>query len=97
MHRFNAFSRNVNTINWKNLSTHGGIYKLEKIQQAFCSGERQNPKEFKEIWKDVFLRLILTDGTSEKGCAKIEYWGFFVHFVFEFQANSIYTLHLCFS
>ena len=23
------------------------------------SGERQNPKEFKEIWKDVSLRLIL--------------------------------------
>ena len=35
MHRFNAFFRNVNAINLKNLPTHGGIYKLEKIQQAF--------------------------------------------------------------
>ena len=34
MHRFNAFC-NVNTINWKIFPTHGGIYKSEKIQQAF--------------------------------------------------------------
>ena len=35
MHRFNAFSRNVNTISWKFFPIHGGMYKLEKIQQAF--------------------------------------------------------------
>ena len=35
MHRFNAFSRNVNTINWKNFPTHVEIYKSEKIQEAF--------------------------------------------------------------
>ena len=35
MHRLNEFSRNVNIINWKIFPTHGGIYKLEKIQQAF--------------------------------------------------------------
>ena len=34
MHRFNVFSRNVNTINWKIFSTHDGIYKSEKIQQV---------------------------------------------------------------
>ena len=34
MHRFNSFS-NVNTINWKFFPTHGGIYKSEKIEQAF--------------------------------------------------------------
>ena len=33
MHRFNAFSRNVNTINWKFFPTHGGICKSKKIQQ----------------------------------------------------------------
>ena len=35
MPRFNAFSRTVNTINLNFFFTHGGIYKLEKIQQAF--------------------------------------------------------------
>ena len=35
MHRFNAFYRKVNTINLKNFPTHGGIYKLRKIQKAF--------------------------------------------------------------
>ena len=35
IHRFNAFSRNVKTINWKICPTHGGTYKLEKIQWAF--------------------------------------------------------------
>ena len=35
MPRFNAFSRNVNAMNLKFFPTHGGIYKLEKIQQAF--------------------------------------------------------------
>ena len=29
MHRFSAFSRNVNTIKWKIFPTHGGIYKSE--------------------------------------------------------------------
>ena len=35
MRRFNAFSRNVNTINLKVFPTRGGRDKLEKIQQAF--------------------------------------------------------------
>ena len=35
MHRFNAFSRNVNSMNLKMFPAHGRIYKLEKIQQAF--------------------------------------------------------------
>ena len=35
IHRFNAFSRNVSTINLKIFPTHGGIYKSENIQQAF--------------------------------------------------------------
>ena len=42
MHRFNAIS-NVNTINWKKFSTDAGIYKSEKIQQAF-----RKEMEFKE-------------------------------------------------
>ena len=39
MHRFDAFSRNVNYINLKGF-THGGIYKLKKIQQALKSLQR---------------------------------------------------------
>ena len=35
MHRFNAISRNVNTINWKIFPTHVETYNSEKIQQAF--------------------------------------------------------------
>ena len=35
MHRCNAFSMNVDTINLKRFPTHGVICKLEKIQQAF--------------------------------------------------------------
>ena len=27
---FNAFSRNVNTINLKNIFTHGAVYKFER-------------------------------------------------------------------
>ena len=33
MHRFDAFFRNVNTINWNIFPTHGGIYMSQKIQQ----------------------------------------------------------------
>ena len=39
MHRFNALSGNVNTIDWEDFPKHGGIYKPEKIQQAFWSAE----------------------------------------------------------
>ena len=35
MHRFNAFSRNVNNINWKIFPINGETYKSVKIQQAF--------------------------------------------------------------
>ena len=44
MPRFNAFSGNVNSINLIFFPTHGGIYKLEKIQQAF--------------WRDNTLRSL---------------------------------------
>ena len=47
MPRFNAFSRNTNTIDLKVFPTHVGIYKLKKIQQAFWREIR--PKKFKEI------------------------------------------------
>ena len=40
MHRLNAFSRNVNTINWKIFPKHGEIYKLEKIQQTFLERDK---------------------------------------------------------
>ena len=40
MNRFNAFSRNVNTINWKIFPKHSGIYKLEKIQQTFLERDK---------------------------------------------------------
>ena len=41
MPRFNAFSWNVNTINLNTFHTHGGIFKLEKIQQ--------------QIWREIKL------------------------------------------
>ena len=40
MSRFNAFSRNVNTITFEFFPTHGVIYKLEKIQEAFWREEK---------------------------------------------------------
>ena len=40
MHRFNAFSGDVNIINWKDFSKHDGIFKWEKIEQAFWSRQR---------------------------------------------------------
>ena len=61
---------------------------------------------FKEIWKDISLRLILKDkggkqhylmGTLEKGCVETEDRDFSIHFVLGFQENPIYTSHLCFS
>ena len=44
------------------------IYKLEESQQDF--GERQNPKEFKEIiWKDVSLSLIVKYKGGKQHCS----------------------------
>ena len=58
-------------------------------------------------WQTILFTnlLVLTWGwdtfekeeTSKKGCVEIEDWGFSVHFLLEFQENSVYTLHLCFS
>ena len=42
---FNAFLWNVNTINWKIFPTHVGIYKSEKIQQAFWKDKRNLKKK----------------------------------------------------
>ena len=61
---FNAFSRNVNTINLKIFPTHGGIYNIFNKY----SGERWNPNEFKGIWKEVSLRLILKDKHGKQHC-----------------------------
>ena len=43
------------------------------------------------------LDIFENEGTSEKGCAEIEEWGFSVHFGLGLPENSIYTLPLCFS
>ena len=37
LHRFNEFSRDLNTINWKFFPTYVGIYKSEKIGNVFWS------------------------------------------------------------
>ena len=63
-HRFNAFSRNVNTIYWKTFSTDSGIYKLEKIEQAFW-------REFVEIWKDLSMRLTFKDKGGKQPCLSL--------------------------
>ena len=43
------------------------------------------------------LDIFENEVTPEKECVEIEEWGFSIHFELEFQENSIYTLHLCFS
>ena len=43
------------------------------------------------------LDIFENEGTSVKGCIEIEDWGFSVYFQLEFQENSVYTWHLCFS
>ena len=43
------------------------------------------------------LDILENEGTSEKGCIEIEYWGFSVHFGLGFKENSIYIWHSCFS
>ena len=40
MNIINAFSRNVNTINWKIFLTYGGIYRSDKTQQAFLERDK---------------------------------------------------------
>ena len=52
MHRFNAFSRNVRTIYWKIFPTHGGICKIEKIQQAFLERDKtlSSLKEYERVY-----------------------------------------------
>ena len=47
MPRFNAFSRNASKTNLNFFPAHEGIYKLEKIEQAFRREIRL--KEFKEM------------------------------------------------
>ena len=42
---------NVNTINWKTFRTHVGIYKSEKIQQAFWKDKtRRSLKKYKKMY-----------------------------------------------
>ena len=66
MRRFNAFSRNENSINSKFLP-HMGEYKSQR-KFSKHPGERQSPKEFKEMWEDVSLRLILKDKSGKQHC-----------------------------
>ena len=65
-------SRNVNTINLKIFPKHGGICKLEKIQQAFSWFLPGGWNTFEK------------EGTSEKGCIEMKDWGTSVHFVLGF-------------
>ena len=45
------FSRNVKTINWKVFPAHVGIYKSEKIQQAFWRGKTLTSlKKYKRMY-----------------------------------------------
>ena len=49
--RFNAFSGNVNTVNWKIFPTYVGIYKSEKIQQAFWRDKTlKSVKKYKRMY-----------------------------------------------
>ena len=63
MPRFDAISRNVNTIDLKMFPTHDGINKLEKFQHPFW-----RDKTLKEIWKEVSLRKILKNKGGKQHC-----------------------------
>ena len=43
------------------------------------------------------LYIFENEERLEKEGVEIEDWDFSVHFVLDFQENSVYTLHLCFS
>ena len=55
MPRFNAFSRNASKTNLNFFPAHEGIYKLEKIEQAFRREIRL--KEFKKCERTSHLGL----------------------------------------
>ena len=40
MHKFNAFSRNVNIINWKNFPTHGGIKNVRENSTSILKRDK---------------------------------------------------------
>ena len=67
MPRINAFSRNVNSISLKIFPTVTGIQKFERKRNKL-SGERQSPREFIKMQKDVSLRLILKDKGGNQEC-----------------------------
>ena len=60
MYRFYAFYRICEHHKLKNFLTHVGICKSKKVKQVLERDEK-NPNEFKEIKKDIILRLILKD------------------------------------
>ena len=55
--RFNAVSRNLNTIYLKNFSTCDRIFEFDRKFNKHCR-ERWNPKKFIETWKDISLKDI---------------------------------------
>ena len=63
--RFNAVSRNINTIILKIFCNHGGIYKFERKSSKY-SGERLSSMEFMQIWKDVSLWLVLKEKSGNQ-------------------------------
>ena len=71
----------MNTKTRKFFLAHGEKHKLEKIQQALWENatsivERGKTlsKEFKEILKDVSLRLILKDKRGKQHCLPISWF-----------------------
>ena len=63
MPRFNAISRNVNTINLKIFSTHGVIYKFQgNLNKHF----EERVKAIRNFFKKLSLKEILKDKGSKQ-------------------------------
>ena len=101
MHRFNSFS-NVNTKNWNFFATHGGLYKSEKIEQAFWKVIKPQGVEKKGC---VSLRLILKNKGGKQHCfwkrgniRKGVCWNRWLRlpFILFIRVSRKFYLHLCF-
>ena len=49
------------------------------------------------VGSNLEIEIFFKKREHQKRCIEIEDWGFSVHFVLEFQENSIYTLHFFFN
>ena len=90
MPRFNAFSRNVNTVNPNFFPRHSGLYKLEKIQQPF------QRTFYHFLGSTLRVKIFFKKRDIRKMCIEIKDWGTYIQFVLGFQENSTQSLAIFF-